>query len=70
MHDACTPAVPPKPCWAAGGREVRPVAAADEHRVAGAGLDALRGGGVGELPAVHRCARRRRTSVPRRRGMS
>ncbi len=30
--------------------------AADEHRVAGLGRHALRRGGVGELPTVHRCA--------------
>ena len=36
----------------------RPVAAADEHRVARLRGHALRVGGVGQLPAVHRCARR------------
>ena len=50
-----------RPCRRSPGRSpigcvVRPVAAADEHRVAGLRRHALRGGGVGELPAVHRCA--------------
>ena len=57
-HDACTPAAPPKPGRSPIDCVVGPVAAADEHRVAGLRRHALRGGGVGELPSVHRCAGR------------
>ena len=58
MHDAWTPEGEPNLGASPVAAKYGAVTAADDHRVAGARFDALRGGRVGELPAVHRLAGR------------